>query len=244
MTENKMGVMPVGKLLISMSVPMMLSMLVQALYNIVDSIFVARIGEDALTAVSLAFPMQTLMVALATGTGVGINALLSKSLGEQNFEKANSAARNGVFLAGLSYIVFLLVGLAAVKPFYLAQTSDPEIIEYGIQYLTIVCCFSVGFFGQIVFERLLQSTGKTFYAMITQGVGAVINLILDPIMIFGLFGFPRMEAAGAALATVIGQGVTFIITLMCVVLSYIYIIRIIVRFSFCSAKKKKCKRAK
>lgn len=203
--ENKMGVMPVGRLLISMSVPMMLSMLVQALYNIVDSIFVARISEDALTAVSLAFPMQTLMVALGGGTGVGVNALLSKALGEKNSHKANSTARNGIFLAVLSYLVFLLVGLFLVKPFYMAQTDDPEIIAHGIQYLSVVCCLSFGFFAQFIFERLLQSTGKTFYTMITQMVGAIINIILDPIMIFGLFGFPRMESAGAALATVIGQ---------------------------------------
>lgn len=203
--ENKMGVMPVNKLLISMSVPMMISMLVQALYNIVDSIFVARVCEDALTAVSLAFPMQSLMIALAGGTGVGLNALVSKSLGEKNFEKANSASRNGVFLYALSYLVFLVIGLFAVKPFYYAQTSDPEILKYGIEYLTIVLCMSIGIFAQFVFERLLQATGKTFYTMITQLTGALINLILDPILIFGLCGFPRMEAAGAALATVIGQ---------------------------------------
>ena len=203
--ENKMGVMPVNKLLISMSVPMMISMLVQALYNIVDSIFVARVCEDALTAVSLAFPMQSLMIALAGGTGVGLNALVSKSLGEKNFEKANSAAKNGVFLYALSYLVFLVIGLFAVKPFYYAQTSDPEILKYGIEYLTIVLCMSMGIFAQFVFERLLQATGKTFYTMITQLTGALINLILDPILIFGLCGFPRMEAAGAALATVIGQ---------------------------------------
>ena len=203
--ENKMGVMPAGRLLISMSVPMMMSMLVQALYNIVDSIFVARVSEDALTAVSLAFPMQTLMVALAGGTGVGVNALLSRSLGEKDYKRANDAACNGIFLAVISYLVFLLVGIFVVKPFYYAQTSDPEIVMHGVEYLTIVSCLSMGFFAQLIFERLLQSTGKAFYAMITQMVGAVINLILDPIMIFGLFGFPRMEAAGAALATVVGQ---------------------------------------
>lgn len=203
--ENKMGVMPVDKLLLSMSVPMMMSMLVQALYNIVDSIFVARVSEDALTAVSLAFPLQTLMVALAGGTGVGVNALLSKALGEKDYKRANDTAKNGIFLSAISYLVFLVVGLAVVKPFYYAQTDDVEIITYGIQYLTVVCCCSVGMFSQFIFERLLQSTGKTFYTMITQMTGAVINLILDPIMIFGLFGCPRMEAAGAAIATVIGQ---------------------------------------
>lgn len=203
--ENKMGVMPVNKLLISMSVPMMLSMLVQALYNIVDSIFVARVCEDALTAVSLAFPMQTLMIAVAGGTAVGVNALLSRSLGEKDFDKANCAAKNGIFLFVLSYLVFLVIGLVLVKPFYHIQTTDAEIVKYGIDYLTIILCMSMGIFAQFIFERLLQSTGKTFYTMITQMTGAIINLILDPIMIFGLFGFPRMEAAGAALATVTGQ---------------------------------------
>ena len=203
--ENKMGVMPVNKLLISMSVPMMLSMLVQALYNIVDSIFVARVCEDALTAVSLAFPMQTLMIAVAGGTAVGVNALLSRSLGEKDFDKANRTAKNGIFLFGISYLVFLVIGLFLVKPFYHVQTTDAEIVTYGIDYLTIILCMSMGIFAQFIFERLLQSTGKTFYTMITQMTGAVINLILDPIMIFGLFGFPRMEAAGAALATVTGQ---------------------------------------
>ena len=205
MAENKMGVMPVNKLLISMSVPMMMSMLVQALYNIVDSIFVARISEDALTAVSLAFPMQTLMVALAAGTGVGVNALLSKSLGEKDYKKANDAARNGIFLAVLCYLVFLFIGIFGIKLFYQAQTSDPEIVMHGVNYLSIVCCLSFGFFAQFIFERLLQSTGKTVYTMVIQMTGAVINIILDPILIFGLFGFPRMEAAGAALATVTGQ---------------------------------------
>ena len=188
-----------------MSVPMMMSMLVQALYNIVDSIFVARISEEALTAVSLAFPMQSLMVALGGGTGVGVNALLSRSLGEKDFDRANAAAKNGIFLAALSYAFFLIAGLFIVKPFYHAQTSDPVILNYGVQYLTIVSCMSFGFFAQFIFDRLLQSTGKTFYTMITQMTGAIINIILDPIMIFGLFGFPRMEAAGAALATVTGQ---------------------------------------
>lgn len=203
--ENKMGVVPVNKLLISMSLPMMLSMLVQALYNIVDSIFVSRIDENALTAVSLAFPIQTLMVALGAGTGVGINALLSKSLGEKDFDKANKTAVNGVFLAVLSYLVFLLVGIVASGPFYLSQTKDAQIVEYGKQYMTIICCCSFGMYMQFVFERLLQSTGNTFYTMITQGTGAIINIILDPIFIFGYFGVPRMGVAGAAAATVIGQ---------------------------------------
>ncbi len=199
--ENKMGVMPVNKLLLSMSLPIMISMLVQALYNIVDSIFVAKISENALTAVSLAFPIQSLMIATATGTGVGVNAILSKSLGEKNFEKASKTAANGVFLAVLSYLLFVVVGIAATVPFYQSQTGDEEILGYGIQYLTIVCVASIGIFAQIIFERLLQSTGKTIYTMITQGTGAVINIILDPILIFGLFGMPEMGVA----ATVIGQ---------------------------------------
>lgn len=203
--ENKMGIMPVNKLLLSMSLPIMLSMLVQALYNIVDSIFVAKISENALTAVSLAFPIQSLMIATATGTGVGVNAILSKSLGEKNFEKANRAAVNGVFLALISYLLFVVVGLAATMPFYHSQTADAEILAYGKQYLTIVCVASIGLFTQIIFERLLQSTGRTIYTMITQGTGAIINIILDPILIFGLFGFPAMGVAGAAAATVAGQ---------------------------------------
>lgn len=203
--ENKMGVMPINKLLISMSVPMMLSMLVQALYNIVDSVFVAKISENALTAVSLASPIQTLMIALGAGTGVGVNALLSRSLGEKNSDMANKVAKNGIFLAGISYLVFLVVGMFLVRPFYLSQTNDQEIIEYGVQYLSIVCCCSFGMYAQFIFERLLQSTGRTTYTMFTQLLGAIINIILDPILIFGLFGLPKMGVAGAAIATVIGQ---------------------------------------
>ena len=203
--ENKMGIMPENKLLLSMSLPMMISMLVQALYNIVDSIFVSRINENALTAVSLAFPIQSLMIAFGAGTGVGINALLSKSLGEKNYEKVNRVAMNGVFLSAVCYLLFLIVGLVAVKPFYVSQSSDVQILEYGYQYLTVVCCFSIGMYSQFVFERLLQSTGKTFYTMITQSTGAVINIILDPILIFGYFGLPGMGVTGAAVATVIGQ---------------------------------------
>ena len=203
--ENKMGVMPVNQLLISMSAPMMISMLVQALYNVVDSVFVSRINENALTAVSLAFPLQSLMIALGTGTGVGINALLSRSLGEKDFHKADRVAVNAVFLAAVSYLIFLLIGILAVGPFYASQTDDAQILAYGREYLTVVCCFSFGMYGQFVFERLLQSTGKTFYTMITQGSGAVINIILDPILIFGYLGFPEMGVKGAAVATVIGQ---------------------------------------
>lgn len=212
--ENKMGVMPVNRLLISMSLPMMISMLVQALYNIVDSVFVSRIDENALTAVSLAFPIQTLMIAIGSGMGVGVNALLSKSLGEKDYDKANKAAANGVFLSAVSYVLFLLVGLFAVGPFYHTQTTDAAITAYGKQYLTVVCCFSFGMYTQFIFERLLQSTGKTIYTMITQGTGAIINIILDPILIFGLFGMPKMGVTGAAAATVIGQVVAGIIAII------------------------------
>ena len=212
--ENKMGVMPVNKLLLSMSLPMMLSMLVQALYNIVDSIFVAKISEDALTAVSLAFPLQQLMIALGAGTCVGVNAVLSRALGERNYKKVNSSATNAVLLMVLNSLVFVLIGLFVVKPFYLAQTTYVEIVEYGVQYLSIVCVFSFGIYMQFIFERLLQSTGKTFYSMITQLVGAITNIVLDPILIFGLCGMPALGVKGAAIATVIGQiaaGVTAII---------------------------------
>ncbi len=205
MKENKMGTMHVNKLLITMSLPMVISMLVQALYNVVDSIFVSRINENALTAVSLAFPIQSLMIALAGGTCVGINAVLSKALGEKNREKVNKTACNGILLMAISYLVFLLIGIFGSRAFYLTQTRDEQILEYGTAYLSIVCCFSVGLFTQFTFERLLQSTGKTVYIMLTQGTGAVINIILDPILIFGLLGMPKMGVAGAAVATVIGQ---------------------------------------
>lgn len=202
---NKMGTMPVNKLLVSMSLPMMVSMLVQALYNIVDSIFVSRIDENALTAVSMAFPIQSLMIAIGVGTGVGVNALLSRSLGEKDYGKVDRTAVNGVFLSAVSYVLFLVVGILAVTPFYLSQTKDAQIIAYGKQYLTIICCCSFGMYTQFIFERLLQSTGKTIFTMVTQGTGAIINIILDPIFIFGYFGVPRMGVAGAAVATVAGQ---------------------------------------
>ena len=205
MKENKMGVMSENKLLITMSLPMVISMLVQALYNIVDSMFVAQISENALTAVSLAFPAQNLMIAVATGTGVGINALLSKSLGEKNFPLANKVAENGVFLAVLSFLAFALLGGFFSRTFFLMQTDIGEIVDAGTDYLVICCVCSFGIFLQVTFERLLQSTGKTFYTMITQGTGAIINIIFDPILIFGLAGFPKMGVAGAAAATVFGQ---------------------------------------
>ncbi len=203
--ENKMGTMPIGKLLISMALPMMISMLVQALYNIVDSMYVSYISEDALSAVSLAFPIQQLMIALGSGMGVGVNAVLSKALGEKDFEKANNAARQGIFLSLVSYAVFVLVGIFVVDPFYTSQTTDPEILQAGHDYLSVVCIASIGMYMQFIFERLLQSTGRTMLSMITQGLGAIINIILDPILIFGLLGVPVMGVKGAAIATVIGQ---------------------------------------
>lgn len=212
--ENNMGVMPVNKLLISMSLPMMISMLVQALYNVVDSIFVSQISESALRAVSLAFPLQSLMIAVAVGTAVGINAFLSKTLGEKNFKKANIIAVNGIFIELISYVVFAVVGLLISRPFFASQTDIPEVREYGVIYLTICCTCSIGIFMQTAFERLLQSTGKTIYTMVTQGIGAIINLILDPILIFGYFGMPAMGVAGAAAATVIGQMVAAVLAIM------------------------------
>ena len=203
--ENKMGVMPVNKLLLNMAVPMIISMMVQALYNVVDSIFVAQLSENALNAVSLAFPVQHLMIAVGVGTSVGINALLSRSLGQKDFKMANRAATNGLFLAFLSCLAFTALGLSCARFFYSVQTDIPEIVNYGTDYLTIVCGMSAGMFAGVTLDRILQATGRTVLAMITQGVGAITNIVLDPILIFGLFGFPRLGVAGAALATVLGQ---------------------------------------
>ena len=203
--ENKMGVMPIPKLLLTMSLPMIISMIVQALYNVVDSIFVSQINENALTAVSLAFPIQNLMIAVASGTGVGVNALLSRSLGEKNYEQADKAANNSILLALIGFAAFCLFGLFGSRIFFEAQTKDPQILEYGVQYMTVICGLSIGIFLQITMERLLQAPGLTFYTMITQGLGAILNIIFDPILIFGLLGFPKMGIAGAAWATVIGQ---------------------------------------
>lgn len=211
--ENKMGVMPVRRLLITMALPMMISMLVQALYNVVDSIFVAQISESALTAVSLVFPFQNLMISIGVGTAVGVNALLSRSLGEKNFALADQTAENGVFLSLLSYLAVLVLSLTLAQPFMAIQIDDPEIISYGVSYLRLVGGLSVGMFAAIMLERLLQSTGRTFYTMITQGLGAVINIVLDPLMIFGIGPFPEMGVAGAALATVIGQCVGAVLAL-------------------------------
>lgn len=214
MQENKMGVMPIDKLIVSMSLPIMISMLVQAFYNIVDSIFVAKINENALTAVSMAFPIQNLMIAVGVGTAVGVNALLARSLGEKDFNKVNKIAENAVFLILLSYLAFLLLGLFGAEPFFRSQTDIEEIVIYGKQYLNVCCCCSFGLFTQVMFERMLQATGKTFYTMLTQGIGAIINIILDPILIFGLFGLPAMGVTGAAVATVIGQIVAGILAVV------------------------------
>ena len=211
--ENKMGVLPVKRLIISMSLPMMVSMLVQAMYNIVDSIFVSHVSEDALTAVTMAFPMQMLIVSVGSGTGVGINAILSKALGEKKYKRANKAANNGLLLALLSYIVFIAVGIFVAEPFIFSQTKpgDENIGNMGTAYLMICCVISVGAFFQMTFERLLQSTGRTHLSMVSQITGAVINIIFDPIFIFGYFGIPAMGVVGAAYATVLGQCVAAVL---------------------------------
>ena len=203
--ENKMGTMPVKRLILNMSLPMIISMMVQALYNVVDSIFVAQLSEEALTAVTLVFPMQNFIIALATGTGVGFNVLLSQGLGEKNYEKSDSAANAGVFLVLINTIIFVLIGLFGAVPFITSQTNDAAIQADAIIYLQIISFLSTGSFLQITGERLLQATGRTMLSMISQIVGAVANIILDPIMIFGLFGCPKLGVAGAAYATVIGQ---------------------------------------
>ena len=203
--ENKMGTMPEGRLLLSMSLPLMISMIIQALYNIVDSIFVAQFSQDALTGVTVAFPMQNLMIAVGSGTGVGISAFLSKSLGEKKHELASKVAKTGLLLAVFSWLLFTVIGIFLVKPFIASQTSSQAVIDYGSEYLSLCSVLSFGLFFQMTTERLLQSTGKTIFTMITQATGAVINIILDPIMIFGYFGVPAMGIAGAAVATVIGQ---------------------------------------
>lgn len=203
--ENKMGTMPVGKLLASMSTPMMVSMLVQAVYNIVDSVFVARISENALNAVSLAFPLQQLMVAICAGTAVGMNALLSRALGAKEFDRANKITNTGIFLFVCSYLVFFLLGATFSRPFFLAQTNIQEIVDYGTSYASICLCGSIGIAAQFCFEKMLQATGRTFCTMITHLCGAITNIILDPILIFGLLGAPKLGVAGAAIATIAGQ---------------------------------------
>lgn len=205
--ENKMGVMPVQKLLITMSLPVVISMFVQALYNLIDSIFVAQINQDALTAVNMAFPMQSLMIAFQTGLGVGMNAMISRLLGEKRPREAGEAATHGLILTLVNYIIFLIVGLTASGLFFRVQSKSEAVIAYGEEYLSVICVFSFGLFFQICFERLLQATGKTVYSMVMQGVGALINIFLDPVFIFGvpLLGIPSMGVRGAAIATVLGQ---------------------------------------
>ena len=205
MNENKMGVMPIGKLLLNMALPMIASMLVQALYNVVDSIYVSRISESAVTALSLAFPIQNVQIGFALGIGVGINALLSKSLGQKDTESANLAAGNGIALILICTVAVMIFGAFGVEPYFRMQSGVAETVEGGIAYSRIICLFTLGMYLQITMERLLQSTGRTFYSMIIQAIGAITNILLDPVFIFGWFGIPAMGIAGAAVATVIGQ---------------------------------------
>ena len=203
--ENKMGVMPVGKLLFSMAIPMMISMLLQALYNVVDSYFVSRVSQDAFNALSLAFPLQALMIGLGAGTGLGVNALISRSLGEKRQDMADRVANTGIVLFALCAALFAVIGFTCSGPFFRAQTDVQGIVEAGTVYCTICVGCSFGIFYQFCFERFLQATGRTSLSMITQITGAVINIIMDPILIFGLLGFPAMGVRGAAIATVLGQ---------------------------------------
>ena len=203
--ENKMGVMPIGKLLVNMALPMIISMLVQALYNVVDSIYVSQISESAVTALSLAFPVQNMQIGFAVGIGVGINSVLSKSLGEKNQEAANKTAGNGIILMLIAAAGFLLFGILGVRPYFEVQSTVAETVEGGIVYTRICCLLALGSFMQILSERLLQATGRTVYTMYTQAFGAIINIILDPILIHGWFGLPALGIAGAAWATIIGQ---------------------------------------
>lgn len=212
--ENKMGTLPVKRLIVTMSVPMMISMLVQALYNIVDSIYVSRVSEDALTAVTLAFPLQMMIISVGSGTGVGINALLSKALGEKKQKRADQAANNGLFLTLLSFVAFIFVGLFVAGPFIRSQTDSANIATMGTDYLTICCVLSISVFFQMTLERLLQSTGRTHLSMVSQITGAVINIIFDPLLIFGAGPFPKLGVSGAAYATVFGQTVASIVGLI------------------------------
>ncbi|MBR5616666.1 MAG: MATE family efflux transporter [Oscillospiraceae bacterium] len=211
--ENKMGVMPVGKLLVNMALPMIISMLVQALYNVVDSIYISQISESAVTALSLAFPVQNMQIGFAVGIGVGVNSLLSKSLGEQNQEAANRTAGNGITLMLIVTVFFVLFGLFGVRPYFEMQSTVAETVEGGIVYTRICCLLTLGIFMSILFERLLQATGRTVHTMITQSTGAIVNIILDPILIHGWLGLPAMGIAGAAWATVIGQWVSALLAL-------------------------------
>ena len=213
--ENKMATMPVGKLLFNMATPMILSMLVQALYNVVDSYYISKFSENAVTALGLAFPVQNVQIGFAVGIGVGVNSMLSKSLGEGNQERANKVAGNGIFLALIATALIMLFGIFGTRTYYSIQTDNAEILKNGINYTTICCVCTLGIFFEVLFERMLQATGRTLHTMITQGVGAVINIILDPLFISGsqTLGIPAMGAAGAAIATVIGQWVAAILAL-------------------------------
>lgn len=214
--ENKMGVMPIGKLLFTMALPLALSMLVQALYNVVDSVFVSMISDtdnNALAAVNFAFPVQNIMIGIASGIAVGVNALMSRSLGEKDLKRVNDVALNGIFLAVIGMVLVALFGIFGAEPFMRSQTNDREVIDYGVTYIRIVTLVSFGIFGEVLLERLLQATGRTSYTLYTQGTGAILNIILDPIFIFGLGPIPRMEVAGAAIATVIGQIVAFLMAI-------------------------------
>lgn len=212
--ENKMGVMPVGRLLMNMALPMILSMLVQALYNVVDSVYVSQVSESAVTALSLAFPVQNLLIGFAVGIGVGVNSLLSKSLGQKDQQMANKTAGNGILLILIAAAIFMIFGMTASRPYFAMQSKVAQTVEGGTAYLSICCVFCLGVFVEVLGERLLQSTGRTVYTMITQGVGAVINIVLDPILIHGRFGLPAMGVAGAAVATVIGQWVAAILAVI------------------------------
>lgn len=212
--ENKMGVMPVGKLLANMAIPMIASMLVQALYNIVDSIYISRVSESAVTALSLAFPVQNMMIAFSSGIAVGVNSLLSRSLGEKNQKMANKSAGNGITLILIVVVLFMIFGIFGSHPYYAFQSDVAETVTGGSTYVSIICIFCIGSFMEILLERLLQSTGRTIYSMITQGTGAIINILLDPVFIFGMFGVPAMGVAGAAVATVIGQCVAATLALI------------------------------
>lgn len=214
LSENKMGTMPIGRLLVNMAVPLMISMLVQAMYNVVDSIYVSRISESAVTALSLAFPIQNLLIGFSTGIGVGVNALLSKSLGEGNPDRANHSAGNGFLLVMIATVGFMLFGVFGSRPYFQMQSSVTETVEGGTQYLAICTIFSFGLFVQVMGERLLQATGRSFYSMIVQLVGAVVNIVLDPVFIFGYFGLPAMGVAGAAVATVLAQWIAAALALV------------------------------
>ena len=203
--ENKMGTMPMPKLMITMSLPIMISMLVQALYNIVDSMFVARLSQDALAAVSLCYPVQTIMIAIACGTGVGFNTLLSRCLGERNTDKANQVVLHGLMIALVNWLLFVVLGFLLARPFLMLFSGQENVIEMGVVYMQICTTLSFGVFMQITYERILQASGQPVYNMIMQGIGALVNIVLDPIFIFGYFGIPAMGVAGAALATVLGQ---------------------------------------